>query len=231
VHAYDAATRAALAAGERVVLFSSPREGVMVPKNVMLPPDAVRLLPRAQPGANALPGSFLPVFWNARLFNQVGTLGLLCDPKHPALAAFPTEAHSDWQWADLIGHFSAAESFRVAGAPAAYCDEWSRIARDVSQRSKSILLDEAPPDYRPIVQVIDNQDRNARLGLVFETRVGPGRLLVCALDLNTDAEHRPAARQLRHSLLTYAAGQQFAPVTELPADLLERLLTAGPVTK
>lgn len=42
----------------------------------------------------------MPAFWNMRLFNQVGTLGILCDPAHPAFDGFPTEAHSDWQWAD-----------------------------------------------------------------------------------------------------------------------------------
>ncbi len=29
-------------------------------------------------------------------------MGILCDPKHPALADFPTEAWSDWQWWHLI---------------------------------------------------------------------------------------------------------------------------------
>jgi hypothetical protein len=54
--------------------------------------------------------------------------------------------------------------------------------------------------------------------------VGPGKLLVCALDLDTDLNKRPAAQQLRTSLLEYAASDKFAPIHELPADLLERLL-------
>jgi hypothetical protein len=41
------------------------------------------------------------------------------------------------------------------------------------------------------VQVIDNQERNSKLGTIFN-RIGPGKLLVCAMDLETDAE-RPAA--------------------------------------
>ncbi|ULT28628.1 hypothetical protein KUH03_20270 [Sphingobacterium sp. E70] len=28
-------------------------------------------------------------------------MGLLCDPKHPVFADFPTEGHTDWQWWDL----------------------------------------------------------------------------------------------------------------------------------
>ena len=31
-----------------------------------------------------------------------GTLGILCDPNHPALARFPTEFHTNWQWWHLV---------------------------------------------------------------------------------------------------------------------------------
>lgn len=47
-------------------------------------------------------GKFVPVFWSPVHFpNQAGTMGLLCDPSHPALAHFPTDMHTDWQWWDL----------------------------------------------------------------------------------------------------------------------------------
>lgn len=47
-------------------------------------------------------GKFVPVFWSPVHFpNQASTMGVLCDPKHPALADFPTEMHTDWQWWDL----------------------------------------------------------------------------------------------------------------------------------
>lgn len=92
-------------------------------------------------------------------------------------------------------------------------------------RSKSIILDETPADYKPIVQVIDNYERNSKLGIIFETTVGKGKLLICALDLDTDADSRPAARQLRNSLLQYVSGKNFNPAFELPTDLLDRLLT------
>ena len=50
-----------------------------------------------------LEGKFLPVFWSPVHFpKQVGTMGLLCDPRHPALAHFPTDMHSDWQWWNLV---------------------------------------------------------------------------------------------------------------------------------
>lgn len=50
-----------------------------------------------------LDGKFLPVFWSPVHFpRQAGTMGLLCDPRHPALSHFPTDAHSDWQWWRLV---------------------------------------------------------------------------------------------------------------------------------
>jgi len=47
---------------------------------------------------------FSSIFWNTVWTNwqPPHTLGILCDPKHPALAQFPTEYHSNWQWWELI---------------------------------------------------------------------------------------------------------------------------------
>jgi hypothetical protein len=46
---------------------------------------------------------FSPIFWNTAWTNWQAphTLGILCDPKHPALSAFPTDFHSNWQWWEL----------------------------------------------------------------------------------------------------------------------------------
>jgi hypothetical protein len=51
---------------------------------------------------NGIKGKFVPVFWSPVHFpDQPGTMGLLIDNKHKALANFPTSYHSDWQWWDL----------------------------------------------------------------------------------------------------------------------------------
>jgi len=64
-------------------------------KNVLLNPDTADV--------NGVTGRFAPVFWSPVHFpNQPGTMGLLCDPRHPALKDFPTAAYSDWQWWDLV---------------------------------------------------------------------------------------------------------------------------------
>ena len=93
---------------------------------------------------------------------------------------------------------------------------------DRPTRARRGLLASGPAGYRPTVQVIDNFARNHKLGLIFETRVGRGKLLVCAIDL-ANLQTLPEARQLLHSLLQYIASAAFAPEAELNADLLKRL--------
>jgi hypothetical protein len=147
--------------------------------------------------ANSLIGSFKPVFWSpvwswtAQIPN---TMGILCDPKHPAFSLFPTEMNSNWQWSDII------------------------------RQSRSLDLDAAPAGFRPIVQVMDNFGRNKKLGVLFEARVGEGRLLVCSMNLKDNIDGRPAAKQLLASLYAYLASDKFQPAQELPPKLLDDLL-------
>ena len=49
-------------------------------------------------------GSFAPVFWNRQWFGSQSTrtLGLLIEPKHPALALFPSEQYTTWAWKDIL---------------------------------------------------------------------------------------------------------------------------------
>jgi hypothetical protein len=144
----------------------------------------------------SLRGHFRPVFWSPVWFpNQTpNTMGILCNPQHPALADFPTEFHSNWQWFELQDH------------------------------SRSFILDDTPADYRPIVMVIDNFARNHKLGMIFEARVGTGRLLVCGIDLPGMAEKYPAARQLLASLQRYAGSDKFARPSALTVETLDKIL-------
>lgn len=47
---------------------------------------------------------FSSIFWNTvwTSWQAPHTLGILCDADHPAMAQFPTEFHSNWQWWDLM---------------------------------------------------------------------------------------------------------------------------------
>ncbi|NQV35832.1 MAG: beta-galactosidase, partial [Phycisphaeraceae bacterium] len=162
----------------------------------------VLLLPKLESLPHTVPGGFQCEFWspmfaiNAKkrgVAPPPGTLGFLCDPASPALAKFPTEFHSNWQWWHLVKH------------------------------SRPIKFDDTPDDYRPLVQVIDNFVRNNKLGLIAETKVGEGKLLICSIDL-LGLQDKPEARQLLHSLLQYAGSRKFAPKAEIDVDLLKKLL-------
>lgn len=61
-------------------------------------------------------GKFVPVFWSPVHFpNQAGTMGILCNPAHKALALFPTEMHTDWQWWDLNIHSTTLITDSIVG--------------------------------------------------------------------------------------------------------------------
>lgn len=138
---------------------------------------------------------FSSVFWNtAWTRNQPPhTLGILCDPSHPALREFPTEFHTNWQWWELIHGASA------------------------------MMLGGLPPELRPIVQPIDTWFEARRLGVLFEARVAGGRLMVCSMDLRRNLASRPVARQMRQSLLNYMAGDGFDPQVEVDIEAIRAL--------
>ena len=155
--------------------------------------------------AKSVKGFFASDFWCYPMFKHVaiankkepapGTLGILIQNRHPALAGFPTEFHSDYQWFDIVN----------AGS--------------------NIVLDAFPKAFTPIVQGIDNFERNHRLGMIFEARVGAGRLLVCVSDLVALA-NKPEAACLLDSLKRYAASDEFSPKAQISPDLAEDALAS-----
>jgi len=173
----DAGARATLRAGGRVLW--------------LVPPTRVRNAKK-----NPVVLGFSSIFWNTAWTHRQPptTLGILCDPKHPALAQFPTDVHSDWQWWYLVS------------------------------RAAPMILDDLPRDVRPIVQVIDDWFTAHKLALAFEARFGGGRLLVCSIDLSDDNGANPVARQMRASLLAYMDRSAFRPAVECSPDDLARCI-------
>ena len=86
-----------------------------------------------------------------------------------------------------------------------------------------MILDDLPPELHPTVQVVDDWVTNRKLGLVFEARVGRGRLLVCSVDLVSDLDGDLVRRQFRRSLLDYMAGDRFQPRTSVTVEQVRRL--------
>ena len=79
--------------------------------------------------------------------------------------------------------------------------------------------------YKPLVQVIDNIERNHRLGLVFEFTVGSGRLLVCCADLKA-ADAWTEGLQFHAALLDYMHSADFRPATALTPEQVQALFNA-----
>ena len=91
----------------------------------------------------------------------------------------------------------------------------------VLKASRPMILD-ALDGYKPIVQVIDNVERNHRLGLLFEFAVGKGRLLVCCANLERVLDY-PEGRQFYKALLDYMRSEDFQPSVSLDREQLLRL--------
>lgn len=138
---------------------------------------------------------FSSIFWNTAWTNnqKPHTLGILCNPSHPALKLFPTEYCSNWQWWDAMSHADA------------------------------ILLKEFPAELKPIVRVIDDWVTNRPLALLFEAKVGSGKIIVSGADLVNDLEKRPEACQLLKSLINYMQGENFQPTVNINEEILFKI--------
>jgi hypothetical protein len=155
-------------------------------------------------------GLFTPDYWNYRMFKGIsesnkkpvspGTMSILTDPRYPILSDFPSEFYTNWQWWPIV------------------------------KNSRPFILDNAPKEYRPLVQVVDNIERNHKLGLIFEFSVGKGKLLVCMSNLKA-IQDKPEGRQLYSSILRYISSDKFRPAQSLTQEELVALFSTKISTK
>lgn len=143
-----------------------------------------------------IPVGFSSIFWNTAWTHKQPphTLGILCNPKHPALAAFPTEYYSDYQWWDAMSHSGAVEFTKLSA------------------------------NAGLIVRVIDDWFTNRPLALLFELKVGRGKLLVSGIDFWNGMDKRPEARQLLHSLTQYMASRAFNPSAQASVEQVKEMV-------
>ena len=141
---------------------------------------------------------FSSIFWNTAWTRRQPphTLGILCDPEHPLFSEFPTEYHSNWQWWYIIS---------ISGA---------------------MILNDMPPQLRPVIQVIDDWFTNRRLGIAFEARCLNGSIFVCSSDLPDCQKDNIVARQLLHCIYRYVSGKDFKPKTEVSVEQIKNLFSA-----
>ena len=88
-----------------------------------------------------------------------------------------------------------------------------------------MVLNRMPQPIQPLVQSIDNSYRNLRMGMMFEVRVGKGRLLMTNLDLTSKPDRRIVARQLLSSVLQYMQTDEFDPKAEVSFEDIYRLFS------
>lgn len=148
-------------------------------------------------GKNVIKTSFTPHYWS---FNR-GALGR----NYPGTAGMLCNPEHP-----LFKHFPTQS----------YADSrWMHLIHFAN----AFILNEHQ-EIEPIVQIIDDYHRNNNMAAVFEVRVGEGKLLACALDLETDLENRPEVPQFEESVLTYMQSSNFQPKQELsPEELAEFL--------
>jgi hypothetical protein len=140
---------------------------------------------------------FTPVFWNTSWFKMrpPHTLGIVCNPNHPAFKEFPATWHSDLQWWDVVN------------------------------KAQVMHLEDFPKGFNPVLQPIDTWFLNRKLAMLLEARVGKGKLLLCSVDLKNDLANRPGARQLLYSLKKYVQSGSFNPTASVELKAVQALFS------
>jgi hypothetical protein len=143
---------------------------------------------------------FISEFWNYKMFTgfakqnghgfSPGTMGILTDPKHPIFNSFPTDFYTNWQWWPIVKY------------------------------ARPVILDSLDNNTKPVVQVIDNINRNYKLGLIIEYKVGKGKLLICTSNLPEHSE-KPEVKAFYNSILLYMKSEKFVPDREISAEKLK----------
>jgi hypothetical protein len=134
-------------------------------------------------------------FWNPIMFAWAPmTIGNLIHHEQAMFKDFTTENHTDWQWWDILNY------------------------------AKVIEMQNTPQKLRPFIQVIDSYDNNQKLGIGFEAKVNGGKLLVLALDTQTDIDQRPATQQLLHSIHNYVNSDKFSPQESVDESFIQSFL-------
>ncbi len=142
---------------------------------------------------------FQPAFWNTSWFKMrpPHTTGVFINNNHPVFNDFVTESWGNMQWWELIN------------------------------RAQAMLLTDFPKGFQPTVQPIDTWFINRKLGMLFEAKVGNGKLLVTSIDLQNNMENRPVAENLYASIIRYMHTDKFRPETTVPlkniSDLFEKV--------
>lgn len=125
-------------------------------------------------------------------------------------AAFWNTLWTNGQQPHTLGLLNDVEHPLFAVFPTDRHSDWHWWELSFGRRA----LDIAGVPFRPIVRVIDDWNANRDLVLLAEARLGAGRLIVSAIDLERDLDRRAVARSFHSALSSYAASDGVeAPAT------------------
>lgn len=114
---------------------------------------------------------------------------------HPLFKEFPTDYYSDAQWWELVN------------------------------RAQVMLFSDFPQGFQPLVQSIDTWFLSRKIGMLFEARVGGGRLMMTTMDIDNNLDSRIVARQMRKAILDYMNSPYFRPQYEVEVERVQDLFT------
>ena len=141
---------------------------------------------------------YLPVFWNTSWFKMrpPHTTGAYIDTSHPLFKYdFPTDDWSNLNWWELLNN------------------------------AQVMNLMELPASYQPPIQPIDTWHVSRKLGMLIEARVLNGRLLMTTMDITSNLDQRPVARQMRHAILEYMQSEDFQPTITVEPEVIQHFFT------
>ena len=140
---------------------------------------------------------FTPVFWNTSWFKMrpPHTTGIYVNNYHPLFREFPTEYHSNLQWWELLNRAPVMQFTRF------------------------------PEGFQPLVQSIDTWFLSRKIGMLFEANVLGGKLMMTTMDLTSQLEERPVARQMRKAIYDYMNSDQFRPQATVTPEQIQTLFT------
>ena len=153
------------------------------------------------PSAKSAKSHFKPVYWSTGHFrsanSELSTLGYSIRADHPALRGFPTEDWSDWQWYNLV---EGGVKYGIA---------------------------DLPKDIDPIVRPVPDLHYSTSMGMLFELKVGAGRLMVCGL--NISGKNLPEVCAIRKSILSYMESKDFNPAAVIEMETFKEAFAPAAV--
>ena len=81
-------------------------------------------------------------------------------------------------------------------------------------------------EFKPIIEIASSYKYARREALLFEYRIGKGKLIVCSMNL---PDSDLGAKYLKGEIIDYAASDKFNPEIALTAEQFYKLTHAKPV--